>query len=123
MLNICAGLAIFFHFYAFIVESIMFMKPKNYLTFGARNEEQAKAMKVLAFNQGFYNLFLAIIMGIGLALFQEIKTVEIGAGFLMSSAFCMAGAGAVLFLSKPSAWYISIAQSLPPAIILYTINN
>ena len=60
MLLIFAGIALLFHIWAFLMESLFFMNPKVYPLFGARSAEEAQAVKLMTFNQGFYNLFLAL---------------------------------------------------------------
>ena len=48
------------------MESLTWTSPRTRATFGTTAEE-AETTKLLAFNQGFYNLFLAIVAGIGIA--------------------------------------------------------
>ena len=52
------------HVYIFVLESLQWTAPRTRATFGTTLEE-AEATKLLAFNQGFYNLFLAIVTGGG----------------------------------------------------------
>jgi uncharacterized membrane protein len=54
-----AGLAALLHVYIFVMESLTWTSARTRATFGI-SEEEALATKELAFNQGFYNLFLAI---------------------------------------------------------------
>ena len=56
---IFAGLAAVLHVYIFVLESLQWTAPRTRATFGTTLEE-AEATKLLAFNQGFYNLFLEI---------------------------------------------------------------
>lgn len=56
---VLAGLAALIHVYIFYMESIAWTGAKARATFGTTIEE-AEATKSLAFNQGFYNLVLAI---------------------------------------------------------------
>ena len=55
-----AGLAALLHVYIWVMESLMWTSARTRATFGI-SEEEALATKELAFNQGFYNLFLAIV--------------------------------------------------------------
>ena len=57
-----ALLAAFIHVYIFALESLLWDKPKTKKLFGIRDENQYLATKSLAFNQGFYNLFLAVTL-------------------------------------------------------------
>ena len=61
-----AALAALLHVYIFTMESLTWTSPRTRATFGTTPEE-AETTKLLAFNQGFYNLFLAIVGGIGIA--------------------------------------------------------
>ena len=54
---IFAGLAALLHVYIFTMESLTWTSPRTRATFGTTPEE-AETTKLLAFNQGFYNLFL-----------------------------------------------------------------
>jgi putative membrane protein len=56
---IFAGLAAVLHVYIFVLESLQWTEPRTRATFGT-TLESAEATKELAFNQGFYNLFLGI---------------------------------------------------------------
>ena len=64
---IFAALAAVVHVYIFVLESILWTAPKTRATFGVKSEEEALTTKPLAFNQGFYNLFLAIVSVIGIS--------------------------------------------------------
>lgn len=63
---VLAGLAALLHVFIFYLESIAWTSPRARASFGTTPEEAA-ATKQIAFNQGFYNLFLAIavLLGIG----------------------------------------------------------
>lgn len=56
---IFASLAALLHVYIFVMESLTWTSPRTRATFGLSAQE-AEATKELAFNQGFYNLFLVI---------------------------------------------------------------
>jgi putative membrane protein len=60
-------LAALVHVYIFVIESLQFERPSTLRAFGIKPEEAAY-MKPWAFNQGFYNLFLAIGAGAGAGL-------------------------------------------------------
>ena len=61
---IFAGLAALLHVYIFVMESLTWTSARTRATFGTTQEE-AETTKLLAFNQGFYNLFLAIVTAVG----------------------------------------------------------
>ena len=61
---VAAGL----HVYIWALESLWFMRPSVYGRFGLQSEDQARVVRSFAYNQGFYNLFLAVGVVIGLIL-------------------------------------------------------
>jgi putative membrane protein len=62
-----AGLAALLHVYIFVLESFLWTAPRTRAVFGTTAEE-AQTTKFLAFNQGFYNLFLAVVSAVGTAM-------------------------------------------------------
>ena len=80
-------LAALLHVYIWVLESFRWTDPATRRTFGT-SESEAEITKPLAYNQGFYNLFLAIITLVGLALMRS----EHGIG----SALALAGTGSML---------------------------
>jgi putative membrane protein len=67
--TVFAALAAVLHVYIFVMESVQWTQPKIWKRFGVRDQEAADATRPMAYNQGFYNLFLAIGTTIGLVLF------------------------------------------------------
>ena len=66
--SVFVGLAALIHVYIFYLESITWSKPGTWKTFGLASQAQADTMKPMAYNQGFYNLFLAVGVIVGLVL-------------------------------------------------------
>ena len=62
-----AALAALVHVYIFVLESLRWTDPATRRVFGT-TEETAAITQPLAYNQGFYNLFLAIgaLAGVGM---------------------------------------------------------
>lgn len=81
------------------MESVWFMRSAVYRRFGAKTVEDAQARRLFAFNQGFYNLFLALGVLAGLALLHVGGNAVVGRTLVLFGCACMAGAGIVLFLS------------------------
>ncbi len=67
--TVFAALAALLHVYIFVMESIQWAQPRVWRRFGVTDQASADITKPMAYNQGFYNLFLAIGAVIGLALF------------------------------------------------------
>jgi putative membrane protein len=68
----------------------------------------------MAFNQGFYNLFLALGAGIGLVLISNYFYVALG--FIVMSLGSMFLAGVVLFFSVKGSRRSAMLQAIPPLI-------
>ena len=97
--QVFALLAAALHILIFCMESLWFMRPSVHKRFGAATTADAEARRLFAFNQGFYNLFLAIGVLVGLALLHVSGNVTIGRTLVLFSCACMVGAGVVLFFS------------------------
>ena len=113
------GIAAAIHLYVFVLESLRWMLPSTRATFGIRSDQEAEATRLLAFNQGFYNLFLAIIAGAGIALAGPLPAAA--GGLLVASAGSMIGAGVVLLASNPRLWRAALVQLLPPGLGLLAL--
>ena len=83
-------------------------------TVGLPSQEHAEIIRPMAFNQGFYNLFLALGSLIGIAILGINSTV--GFTLMIFGSFCMVGAGAVLFISTKKSRKAAIIQGLPPLL-------
>lgn len=111
---IFAGLAALIHVYIFVLESVQWTAPATRKTFGTSAEE-AEATKEMAYNQGFYNLFLAIVTVTGIVLIALDQTAA-GAALVFAGAGSMVAAGLVLITSSPSKARSALIQLVPPAI-------
>src|SRR5262245_5179627 len=83
------------HVLIFCMESLSWTTANVYERFG-QSRELAHATKLFAFNQGFYNLFLAIGTFAGLAL---MLMGHRGSGLLLVSWNCLFMVGAALVLA------------------------
>ena len=63
-----AALAALIHVLIFFLESVLWARPAVWRRFGLRSQGEADVVRPMAYNQGFYNLFLALGVGSGLAL-------------------------------------------------------
>jgi putative membrane protein len=116
---IFAGLAALLHVYIFTMESLTWTSPRTRATFGTTPEE-AETTKLLAFNQGFYNLFLAIVGGVGIAAIATgHKTV--GAALIFAGIGSMAAAAVVLVLSSPDKARSALIQGTFPVIAVVLV--
>ena len=111
---IFAGLAALLHVYIFVMESLTWTTPRTRATFGTTLEE-AETTKLLAFNQGFYNLFLAIVTVIGIIVVAMGHTA-VGAALVFAGAGSMALAAIVLVASSPDKSRAAATQGTFPLI-------
>jgi putative membrane protein len=112
---VAAILAAAIHVWFFVLESIQFTQPRVYARFGLHSAEDAAIVRPMAFNQGFYNLFLALgILG-GLALVAS-GQVEAGRAIVLFACATMVGAGVVLLASNRRFLIGASLQALPPLI-------
>ena len=119
---IFAALAALLHVYIFVMESLTWTTPRTRATFGTTAEE-AETTKLLAFNQGFYNLFLAIVTVIGIIAVAMGHTA-IGASLVFAGAGSMALAAIVLVASSPDKARAAATQGTFPliAVVLLAIG-
>lgn len=119
---VLAALAALVHVYIFVMESLTWTTPKTRAVFGIGAEE-AEATKELAFNQGFYNLFLAIVTAVGIVLFP-VCSAAVGASLVFAGAGSMAAAAAVLFIFSPDKRGAALKQGVVPllAVVVLAIS-
>ncbi len=111
---VLAVLAAALHVYIFYMESLAWTSPRVRATFGT-SEEEAKSTKELAFNQGFYNLFLAMSVLIGVALFF-FGQPTIGLTLVFVGIGSMCAAALVLWCSSPGKRRAATTQGTLPAL-------
>ncbi|WP_374021871.1 DUF1304 domain-containing protein [Mycobacterium sp. HNNTM2301] len=111
-----AGLAALLHVYIFVMESLTWTSPRTRATFGTTAEE-AETTKLLAFNQGFYNLFLAVVTALGIASII-LRHNAVGAALIFAGVGSMAAAAVVLLLSAPEKARAAVTQGVFPVIAI-----
>jgi len=114
---IVAGLI---HLWFFVLESLWFMRPAVYRRFSIESEADATVVRSFAFNQGFYNLFLAAGVAIGIALIA-MRDPASGEAILLFSCGSMIAAGLVLYLHNPRFLRAAAIQAVPPLIAVVAI--
>src|ERR1700712_1396971 len=119
---IFAALAAVLHVYVWILESFQWTSPRTRATFGTTPEE-AETTRLLAFNQGFYNLFLAVVTVAGIA-FTISGGTRVGAALLFAGVGSMLAAAAVLLASAPDKARSAVVQGALPlvAVVLLAIG-
>lgn len=95
-----AGLAALLHVYIFVLESVRWSHPNVWRIFGLASQEAADTTKPMAYNQGFYNLFLAIGAAIGVVLWAVDGVGDVaGRTLLLFALGSMVAAALVLITS------------------------
>lgn len=116
---VLAGLAALLHVFIFFLESIAWTSPRARGVFGM-SEASANATKEMAFNQGFYNLFLAIAAILGIVL-TAVGQTEIGLTLVLTGTASMAAAALVLLISSPDKASAAIKQGTLPLLSVLLI--
>ena len=102
-----------FHVVVFALESLLFRKPSTYRRFLVKDDTEMAAARPWAFNQGFYNLFLAIGVFVGLALGGDAGTALVAFG-----TASMLAAALVLVATDRRMLRAAAVQGVPPLLAL-----
>lgn len=114
--QIFALIAVLFHVVAWVLESFLFHRT-DVQTFLLGHPEPHSGVRLWAFNQGFYNLFLATGPLAGLiAVWTGHEAV--GRALVIYGCTFMTLCGVVLFVSDRRLWRSMIGQSGPPLIAI-----
>jgi putative membrane protein len=108
-----AALAALLHVYIWVLESFRWTEPATRKTFGT-SESEAEVTKPLAYNQGFYNLFLGIITAIGLLMLGG--NHDVGTALALAGTGSMLGAALVLVTHDRTMARSALTQGLFPAV-------
>jgi putative membrane protein len=113
---VIAALAAVLHVYIFAMESLLWTTPRVRAAFGLSKEE-ARASRVMALNQGFYNLFLAAVTVAGIVAWS-VGSHSVGAALVIAGVGSMLAAAIVLILSDRTKASAAIKQGALPLLAL-----
>ncbi|MCI9888871.1 DUF1304 domain-containing protein [Micrococcales bacterium 31B] len=113
---IFAALAALLHVYIFYLESLAWTTPRARAAFGT-TADQAASSRELAFNQGFYNLFLAIAVALGMLLYA-LGHAAVGLTLIFTGIGSMTAAALVLLASSPRLAGSAVKQGTLPVVAL-----
>ncbi|MGC4151903.1 MAG: DUF1304 domain-containing protein [Propionicimonas sp.] len=117
---VLAGVAALIHVYIFYLESLAWTRAPGRAVFGL-TAEQAESTRELAFNQGFYNLFLAIITALGI-VFVATGRLVIGSTLVLAGVGSMLAASLVLVGADRRRAKAALAQGLVPLLALLLVG-
>jgi len=109
------GIAALIHKYIFYMESITWTQPATWKRFGLRSQQDADTVKPMAYNQGFYNLFLALGIVVGIILIL-VGQVDVGRAVALFGALSMVAAATVLVTSNPKLARAAALQGTAPLL-------
>ena len=115
-----AVLAAGLHVIIFVFESVLWTQEPIWRRFKLESQDQAELTRPLAFNQGFYNLFLAVgaVVGVLLATAGDPATSGAGVGMVLLAMGSMLGAALVLLVTKPAMLRGVVIQGVAPLVAI-----
>ena len=108
-------LAALLHVYIFLMESIWWTRRSIWRRFGVASQADADTIRPMAYNQGFYNLFLAVGAALGLFLYFTGQP-EPGAALVLFSTGSMVLAATVLATSGQRYLRAALIQGTLPLL-------
>lgn len=116
---ILAALAAVVHVYVFYLESLAWTSREARRIFRTSPQE-AQQQRLLAFNQGFYNLFLAALVALG-AVSYAVGSTTVGLTLLLAGTGCMLAAAIVLALSSTAHRRAAVQQGALPLLAVLAL--
>lgn len=104
------------HLLIFFMESVLWSRPAVWKRFGLATQADADTVRPMAFNQGFYNVFLAVGAGTGLVMLGSSNWQQGGIALTIFAGLSMVLAALVLITSSPKLARAAAIQGLAPLI-------
>ncbi|MBN9605519.1 MAG: DUF1304 domain-containing protein [Actinomycetales bacterium] len=104
------------HVLIFLMESVLWSRPGVFRRFGVADATEAATLRVAMFNQGFYNLFLALGAGTGLVLLGIVGWQRAGLAIAAFALLSMVLAALVLIATRRSLWRAALIQGGPALV-------
>lgn len=117
---ILAGIAAAVHVFIFYLESVAWESQRARDLFLTGTVNDAKATRFVAYNQGFYNLFLAIQVVLGV-VFIFVGAHQIGLTLIIAAVASMLAAAVILFVSSKPHRSAAIKQGSFPLLALIAL--
>ena len=114
---VAAAIAGLLHAYFFVLESVWFSRPAVYGRFGIHTAAEAETVRSFAYNQGFYNLFLAagVLIGLWAVGYGDAAA---GRAVVLFACGSMVAAGLVLVTHDRRFVVPALVQAVPPLIAI-----
>ena len=110
------GVAALIHFFIFALESVLWSRPSTWRRFGVRSQEDAEVLRPMAYNQGFYNVFLALGASISIVMISVPELAQAGMALAIFTLLSMLLASIVLVASNPRLLRAALLQGLAPLL-------
>ena len=123
LITVAATVSAAIHVLFFYWESVVWKRPTTWKRFGVTTQEHADASAAFAYNQGFYNLFLAVGALLGSILYG-VGFRDAGFALGLFSVVSMLAAAVVLMSSGRGRVVAALIQGVAPLItvVLYLVS-
>jgi putative membrane protein len=110
------AIAALIHLFIFVLESVLWSRPSTWKRFGLRSQGEADTVRPMAYNQGFYNVFLALgaVAGIVMTAYADVRPQGVALSIFVLLSMLLASV--VLITSNPKLARAAVTQGLAPLI-------
>ncbi|MBW4031148.1 MAG: DUF1304 domain-containing protein [Acidobacteria bacterium] len=112
------GVAAAIHVLIFALESVLWTRPTTWKRFGLRSQQDADTVRPMAYNQGFYNAFLALGGAASLVMIASANVEREGFTLAIFVCLSMLLASIVLITSNPRLARAAATQGVAPLLAL-----
>ena len=112
------GVAAAIHVLIFALESVLWTRPATWKRFGLRSQQDADTVRPMAYNQGFYNAFLALGGAASLVMIASANVEREGFTLAIFVCLSMLLASIVLVTSNPRLARAAATQGVAPLFAL-----
>jgi putative membrane protein len=109
-------IAALIHIVIFVLESVLWSHPGTWKRFGVRSQAESDTLQAMAYNQGFYNVFLALGAGAGVVMIASANVQSEGIALAIFVLLSMLLASVVLITSNPRLARAAATQGVAPLI-------
>ena len=110
--SVFVAIAALVHVFIFVLESVLWSRPATWRRFGLHSQDEADVIRPMAYNQGFYNLFLAIGIFVAFFLLPHATLHLAGEMLILFCCGSMVAAALVLIISNRKLARAAITQGV-----------